>query len=163
MKHLIIVLMLLASPVVVAQTKDRQGSRDAKVAEEIKRLEQTWLIDSYTPNDMTAFDRIVADDFLITHSNGKVLTKAEKRADIIGSHNPNPSPPPATDSVFKIEEASRRVRVFGDAAVSTGYIIEKYPYQGKEINDHVRFTNTYVRRQGRWQVVASHLNRIRQK
>ena len=51
--------------------------------EQIKVLEKQWLIESYKTGDMTNFDRIVADDFRITHSNGKVINKKEKRADIV--------------------------------------------------------------------------------
>jgi len=157
----ILLLLTAAFSAAAGQTQGRRGAETAEAVEEIKRLERTWLIDSYKPNDMSAFDRIVADDFLITHSGGKVLTKAEKRADIIASHNPNS--PPSPSDVFRIEDSSVKVRVYGDAAVSIGYIVEKYTYQGKEINDQVRFTNTYIRRQGRRQVVASQLTRLKQK
>ena len=98
---------------------------------------------------MTAFDHIVGDSVTIAHSSGKVLNKAEKRADIIGNHISDPKSP----SYFFIEEA--HVTLYGDAAVSVGSIAEK--------DSHVRFTNTYVKRNGQWQVVASQLNRIRQQ
>jgi hypothetical protein len=129
------------------QAIDTRADRNERVEEEIKRLERQWLIEPYFSSDMTAYDRIVADDFTITHSNGKVLNKAEKRANIISDHISDPSSP------FRIGESG--VRVYGKAAVSVGYIIEA--------KSTVRFTNTYVKRDGRWQVVASHLNRIRQQ
>ena len=96
---------------------------------------------------MRAYDRIVADDFTITHSNGRVLGKAEKRANIIADHITDPSSP------FRVGESV--VRVYGNAAVSVGYLVED--------KSTVRFTNTYVKRGGRWQVVASQLNRVRQQ
>ena len=139
------------------------GQRPAKadrVAEEIKRIERAWLVESYRSDTMADYDRFVADDFTITHSNGRLLGKAEKRADILASRNPNPDPA----SVFRIEDASVRVRVFDDdVAVSTGYIVEKYAYQGRNVDDHVHFTNTYLKRRGHWQVVASQLTRARQQ
>ena len=131
-----------------AQTGTRSPAQNA-VKEQIKLLEREWLVESYRADDMTAFDRIVADSFTITHSSGKVLNKAEKRADIIASHVSDPKSP----SYFFIEEA--QVTLYGDAAVSVGSIAEK--------NSQVRFTNTYVKRNGQWQVVASQLNRIRQQ
>jgi hypothetical protein len=147
-------------PMAIGQTNYRHAAQNNKVAEEIKRLDSEWLVESYkSTNDMSAFDRIVADDFLITHSRGKVLDKAQKRADIIASHS---SSAPSPESVFKIEESGTRVRVYKGVAISTGYIIEKYPYQGKQVNDHVHFTNTYLKRHGRWQVVASQLTRVPQ-
>ncbi|MDQ3820510.1 MAG: nuclear transport factor 2 family protein [Acidobacteriota bacterium] len=131
----------------VGQAVNALPDQGKKVEEEIKRLEREWLIEPYFTSDMTAYDRIVADDFTITHSNGKVLNKAEKRANIIADHITDPS------SQFRIGES--RVRVYGRAAVSVGYIAEGA--------STVRFTNTYVKRNGRWQVVASQLNRVRQQ
>ncbi|HEX8709063.1 MAG TPA: nuclear transport factor 2 family protein [Pyrinomonadaceae bacterium] len=155
----VMLMALAACSIALGQASERRAALNNKVAEEIRRLDREWLIESYDrTNDMSAFDRIVADDFMITHSRGKVLNKAEKRADIIGSH----SSPPSPEAVFKIEETSVRVRVYRDVAISTGYIIEKYPYQGKQVNDRVYFTNTYLKRDGRWQVVASQLTRVPQ-
>jgi len=140
-------LVLAALSLVIGQTGSKWPTQSTE-EEQIKALEREWLVESYRTDDMTAFDRIVANSFTITHSNGKVLNKAEKRADIIASHVSDPESP----SYFFIEEA--HVTVYRDAAVSVGSIAEK--------NSHVRFTNTYVKRNGQWQVVASQLNRIRQ-
>jgi Domain of unknown function (DUF4440) len=150
MGRLLIMTLLVTtalSPTAVSQTRNKRAERNQKAEEAIKTLERQWLIEPYFTSDMTAYDRIVADDFTITHSNGKVLNKAEKRANIIADHITDPSSP------FGIGEST--VRVYGNAAVSIGHIIEK--------NSTVRFTNTYVKRGGRWQVVASQLNRIRQQ
>ena len=59
------------------QTTNTLLGQNAKVGEEIKHLERQWLIEPYFTSDMTAYDQIVSDDFTITHSNGKVLNKAE--------------------------------------------------------------------------------------
>ncbi len=142
MKRLLILLAVAALPFFAAV--HARAGRDGRVEEEIKRLERQWLVEPYFTGDMRAYDRIVADDFTITHSNGKVLGKAEKRANIIADRITDPSSP------FRIGEA--RVRVYGKAAVSVGYLVEA--------KSTVRFTNTYVKRGGRWQVVASQLNRV---
>lgn len=157
-----ILLILFASSVAFAQASDKRSTYDSRVAEEIKRMDRQWLVESYAPNDMSAFDRIVADDFMITHSRGRVLNKAQKRADIISNHPATSTQPPAssTQSAFRIEDSSVQVRVYKDVAISTGYIIEKDLSQGK--NDRVYFTNTYLKRKGRWQVVASQLTRVPQ-
>lgn len=103
------------------------------------------------------FDRIVAEDFLITGANGKILNKAQKRANVAADYTEF-----APDAVFKIDEESAKVRVFGSAAISTGFIIEKYMSKDMKINGRVYFTNTYLKRNGRWQVVASHFTNIKQ-
>ena len=146
MRTLFGILFLAVIAVVTgSHTTNTVLSENEKVGEEIKKLERQWLIEPYFTSDMTAYDRIVSDDFTITHSNGKVLNKAEKRANIIGDHITDPSSP------FRIAESN--VRVYSNAAVSVGSI--------NEVSSTVRFTNTYIKRDGRWQVVASHLNRIR--
>jgi hypothetical protein len=142
-----LLIMAALSPVAGGQTRNKRVEQNKRAAEEIKMLERQWLIEPYFTSDMTAYDRIVADDFTITHSNGKVLNKVEKRANIIADHITDATSP------FRIGESS--VRIYGTAAVSVGYIIEK--------NSTVRFTNTYVRKDGRWQIVASQLNGIRQQ
>ena len=153
--------MCAALGAAVGRTEEKRTSRAERVAAEIKRLERAWLIESYRDgNSLADYDRIVADDFTITHSNGKLLNRAEKRADIVASRNPDPSP----GTVFRIDDESVRVRVYDDAvAISTGHIIEKYAYQGRDIDDRVHFTNTYLKRRGRWQVVASQLTRVHQQ
>ncbi len=129
-------------------------------ADEIKTIEKQWLIESYKTGDMTNFDRIVADDFRITHSNGKVINKAEKRADIIKNQIKDPK----IDDIFAIDDSSVSVSFHGDVAVSKGYIIEKYMWRGWRYLDHVHYTNTYAKQNGNWQVISCHLTRLnRQK
>jgi hypothetical protein len=148
MKRLLICLAVVALNLsAVGQTRNAHAGLDGRAEEKIKRLERQWLVEPYFTGDMRAYDRIVADDFTITHSNGRVLGKAEKRANIIADHITDPSSP------FRVGESV--VRVYGNAAVSVGYLVED--------KSTVRFTNTYVKRGGRWQVVASQLNRVRQQ
>ena len=153
----IIVLAVAALSVVFAQTNDKPALRDADLVEAIKRMDRQWIIEAYSSKDLKDFDRIVAEDFFITGSNGKMLNKAQKRANVVADYTE-----PAPEAIFKIADESTQVRVFDNTAISTGYIIENYTYQGNKINDRVYFTNTYLNRGGRWQVVASHFTRIKQ-
>lgn len=153
MKYLIVTAIVLSSFVVCF-------GQDAKLVEEIKTMDRQWQVESYSSKDLKDYDRIVADDFLITGANGKVLTKAEKRANVAKDYTD-----PATadsDSVFKIDETSHNVRLFKNAAVSNGYIIEKYVYKGMKIDGRVYFTCTYLKRNGKWQVVAAQYTNIKQ-
>lgn len=157
----IILLVVAAATVASGQTNGKSSTRESKVVEEIKLMDRQWIIEAYSSKDLKDFDRIVAEDFLITSSNGKIQNKAEKRASVAADYT-EPTYTPAPDSVFKIEENSTRVRVFDKTAISTGHIIEKYDYKGNKINARVHFTNIYLKRDGRWQVVAAHFTRIRQ-
>jgi ketosteroid isomerase-like protein len=54
------------------------------------------------------------------------------------------------------------VRVFGDVAVVTGRSILARSYQGKRASVTQRFTDVFVRRDGRWRAVASQGTQIAQ-
>jgi hypothetical protein len=155
----IIVLLLTAFVVATGQTNQKVSAVDSSLIEEIKRMDRQWIIEAYSSKDLKDFDRIVAEDFLITGGNGKLLNKAQKRANVLADSATEPSP----GAIFKIEETSPQVRVFDKTAISTGYIIENYTYKGNKINDRVYFTNTYLKRGGRWQVVASQFTRVKQQ
>ncbi len=155
---LLIAVAFVASPVVFGQSNNKNLARDNKVVEEIKRLDKQWIIEPYASRDMKNFDRIVAEDFLITGSNGKTLNKAQKRANVVADS----AEPPSPGGIFKIEESSANIRVFNKTAISTGYIIEKYVYKGVQNDSRVYFTNTYLKRNGKWQLVASQFTRVKQ-
>jgi hypothetical protein len=155
---LLIALLLMASASTAFGQASDKTAKESKLIEEVKRMDRQWIIEAYSSRDLKDFDRIVADDFLITGSNGKVLNKAQKRANVAADYT-EPSP----EAVFKIEETSHQARVFDDTVISNGYIIENYTYKGNKINDRVYFTNVYLKRKGRWQVVASQFTRVKQQ
>jgi hypothetical protein len=131
---------------------------DAKIAAEIKLMDRQWIIEAYSSKDLKDFDRIVAPDFMITGANGKVQTREQKRSNVQKDYSEDP----AQGGVFKIDDASHQVRTIGkDLAISTGFIIENYTWKTQKINGHVHFTNVYMKRNGKWQVVQSHFTNIK--
>ena len=53
-----------------------------------------------------------------------------------------------------------KVRVYGDTAIVFGLETEKSTIHGKDMSGQHRFTDVFVKRDGRWQAVASHLSRV---
>jgi hypothetical protein len=153
MKYFVISAIVLFSCII-------SFGQDKKLVEEIKKMDRQWQVESYSSKDLQDYDHIVADDFLITGANGKVLTKAEKRANVAKDYT-DPSTA-GNDYIFKIDEASHNVRIFNDVAVSNGFIIEKYVWKGTKIDGRVYFTCTYLKRNRKWQVIAAHYTNIKQ-
>ena len=149
MRRIIIFAILAAAlPLSAARPVD---SRQADGAEqEVRKLERAWL-DAYEQNDAKAMDAIVADDFTITFPDGSMQTKPQIMEMIKRPRNPNS---PATK--FYTEEV--RSRAYGDTVILLGRVITEYVRDGKTMKDASRYTDTYVKRAGRWQVVASHLS-----
>ena len=133
------------------------GQTVQKLAQAIKdeqalsRLEDEWL-GLYLRGDKATFDRIVADDFTGTDESAKVRNKAQERELI-------QAPPASIKTSLTNEDV--RVRIYGDAAIVTGRIVVKPQLSGQaEISFQSRFTDTFLKRQERWQVVARHYSRL---
>ena len=118
--------------------------------QDVRKLERAWL-DAYEKKDVAAMTAIVADDFTITYSDGSILTK-----------------PPIIESLkrsggttFKFTTENVQSRVYGDTVILIGLVISEWKDNDKPMTDRSRYTDTYVKRNGKWQVVASHLSTLK--
>jgi ketosteroid isomerase-like protein len=144
-------LSAAASVALLLGAAGQAAARQEGVSEaerEVRKLEREWL-DAYERNDAEAMDRIVAEGFTITFPNGSVQTKAQLMGSI---RAPRKGPPPK----FHTEDVQSRA--YGDTVILTGRVVGEFQQDGKTVRDVSRYTDTYVRTKGRWQVVASHLS-----
>jgi len=151
MEHLIMRLISIAAVLFAgfffAPAQMQNVSAQSDAAQILKRLENEWL-DSYLRGNKQTFDRIVADDFSRIDESGKLASKAEERMLV-------QAPPASVNASLTNEDM--HVRVTGNVALVTGRIVSKV--QGT-LSFQSRFTDTFVKRKGRWQVVARHYSRI---
>lgn len=126
----------------------------SKAEEEVRRLEREWL-DAYEKNDPVAMDRIVADDFTITFPDGSVMRKPQV---LEGVKRPRREGLSVRFRTEKVES-----RVYGDTVILMGVVVGEYRQGEKTRVDESRYTDVYHKREGRWQVVASHLSRAEKK
>jgi len=126
----------------------QQNSALMPAEAEVRKLERAWL-DAYEKRDVVAMTAIVADDFTITFSDGSIQTKPQ----IIESLKR----PGGSTSKFTTENVQSRV--YGDTVVLIGLVISEWKQNGQPMSDRSRYTDTYVKRNGKWQVVASHLSK----
>jgi ketosteroid isomerase-like protein len=98
--------------------------------------------------DTSEIERIVADDFIGTSSGGKQGDKATLVAEAKRD----------TNTYTSAVTSDITVRMFGaDVAVATGVAKETGKTKaGKTFTNNFRFTDTWVRRNGEWQLVAAH-------
>lgn len=138
-----LLFILLISGYAQAQTPAEQ---------EVRKLERAWL-DAYERYDAKAMNEIVADDFTITFTDGSMQTKPQILNSLKAPRNPN-NPPPK----FYTEDV--QARVYGETVILIGRVTSEWQQSGKAMKEQNRYTDTYVRRNGRWQVVASHLSNV---
>jgi len=144
------VLLLTLFPLGLSQIAHR-ATQASKDEQEVRRLEDEWL-GSYLRGDKGTFDRIVAADFTGTDESAKVRNKAQERELI-------QAPPSSIKTSLTNEDV--QVRVYGATAIVNGRIVYKGQLGAqKEISFQSGFTDTFLKRQRRWQVVARHYSRL---
>jgi len=143
MKRLIVAIMLalLVAGAAWAQTDP---------AREVRQLERAWL-DAYEQFDEKAMNTIVADDFVITFPDGSQQTKPQIMSSLKMPRRPGSSMKFYTENV--------QARVYGDTVILSGRVVTERIRDGQTVSkEGQRYTDTYVKLKGKWQVVASHLS-----
>jgi FKBP-type peptidyl-prolyl cis-trans isomerase len=147
---LVLALIVMALPILsFGQVKSQPASRSRQrapsgglVEATLKKLERQWF-DALIGKDTAALDRILADDYLATSHLGVAGTKAEAIEQV-------------KSGALKVESLvadDERVRVYGATAVITGRATINHQQE-------LRYTEVWVKRQGRWQAVSWQGTRI---
>jgi ketosteroid isomerase-like protein len=101
--------------------------------------------------DVSALERVLTPDFTLTLSNGEVSTRADEINELQSKK--------VHYDVF--ENYDMLARLYGnDMAVVLGKTHVKGTAEGKPFDRIVQFTDTLIRRDGRWQLAAGHVSRI---
>jgi ketosteroid isomerase-like protein len=99
--------------------------------------------------DRAELERLVADDYVLVNSTGKVQSKAELIADYTA--------PGYEIEPFEVLEPVEKA--WGDGAVMGGLVHLKGIDGGKPFQVTLRFADIWAKRHGLWQVVYTHVSR----
>ena len=142
MKIILVLTLLVAATTAFAQ---------ASPVDDVRKLERAWL-DAYEQLDPKAMDAIVAEDFTITFPDGSMQTKPQIMSSIKSPRRP-------AGGAMKFRTENVQGRSYGDVVILTGIVITEMQRDGQTVSEtRQRYTDTYLKRQDRWQVVASHLS-----
>ena len=101
--------------------------------------------------DVATLERVLTPDFTLTLSNGEVNTRADEMNELHSGK--------VHYDVF--ENYDMLTRLYGDdVAVVLGKTRVKGTAAGKPFDRVVQFTDTLIKRDGRWQLAAGHVSRI---
>jgi len=120
--------------------------------EELLRLEREFA-KAIVQNDASAIASFVADDWIIIDPDGSVIDKARFLGVIKSGALTHET----------MESDDIRVRVYGDSGVVTALTRTKGKFMGEEFTSLERASDIFVRQDGRWQCVLTHLTRFRKK
>src|SRR5262245_15137736 len=130
---------------------------NATMTQEILRHEEQ-LADAKRTLDLDAFDRIYADDLLMTGVLGEpTCTKAaildeakrgiaQRESAAVGGQ--------AFETSCSNEDVT--VTTHGDTAIANYRFVVKVTGPNIDVHRRYRTTNVWVKREGRWQIVAAH-------
>jgi ketosteroid isomerase-like protein len=142
----VILSCLLSAPAVYAgEETGATDKADSSTKEALIKIEHDW-VDVMVRADAAAWSRYIADEWILTTPKGTFVTKPMTQADL-------------KEGALRIESFRLddvKVRVYGDTAVVLGLITEKTKFRDKDTSGQRRFTDVFVKRDGRWQAVASH-------
>lgn len=100
--------------------------------------------------DVNRLGKLLVDDWLLTHSDGRVQTKSEYLSELSSRSR--------TNQAIKNEDV--QIRNYGDTTVVTGVSVQSGESNGKPWSGRFRFTRVWVLRDKHWKMVASHSSRI---
>src|SRR3954447_14727815 len=107
------------------------------------RLEDMWTT-ALMRRDARTFDRLLAPNFVYTE-NATIMS----RGDVIKSVN-------GSDRVESARNEGMRIHDFDDVQVITGVLHLKGRGRQGTFDRRYQFTDTWQRRNGRWQIIAAH-------
>ena len=136
-KLLAIIVALLQSWGISAQepTAEQQIQEASKVYEQALTQKNEPLLKS-----------ILADNFILTTASGKVLTKKDMMLNLTKEGT----------KYDKIESSDVRINVLNEAAIETGKVHTVGIRGGKKIAETTRYTDFWVKVQGKWFLLAEH-------
>jgi hypothetical protein len=135
-------LFLFAVMVLISTKAMAQSASDAA---DLTKLLNDFLAGAST-NDAATHDRFWADDLIYTRSAGRRVTKAEVMRDV---RNARPPRPDAPKTVFTAEDI--QIQQYGNTAVVAFRLVSTT--DNKTVANNLN-SGTFVKRDGKWQVVS---------
>jgi ketosteroid isomerase-like protein len=153
MKSLLVIagLALAASSLALCETQEKDPGQADNPEQELRERLREWD-EAYARRDTEALNRILADDFFFTDAAGTVNNKTQYIMAVIKS--------PDITLIEPVKSDDLSIRLYGDVAVVTGRTGIRGRPRHPASRDLFRFTDVWVKRQGRWQVVASQVTRV---
>jgi hypothetical protein len=136
-KLLVIIFILLQSSGLLAQ----QPTAEQQIQEASKVYEQ-----ALTQKNEPLLKSILADNFILTTASGKVLTKKDMMLNLTKEGT----------KYDKFESSEVRISVLNDAAIETGKVHTVGIRDGKKIAETTRYTDFWIKIQGKWLLLAEH-------
>jgi hypothetical protein len=127
------------------------SASEAAVTRQLTQIVRDFLADVPKGN-RTTFDNFFADDVIYTRSTGVTVDKSEilKNIDVRAATQPGAT----------YEADGFTIHAYGDSAVVNFRLVMHNMVDGKPVTVYFRNTGSFLKRHGKWQVVAWQSTRV---
>ena len=141
MRNLVVLALLACFVALSAPVLAQEESEAAKI-----RALELQLTDSYKQRQVEQLASLLDEDFVITFEDGSTLSKTG-----YVSFMASPS-----DRIEQAEMTDMKIRLHGTTAVVIGVYHEKGATKDQPYDYHDRFTDIWIKKNGKWKLAASH-------
>ena len=142
-RRLVVAGSLLACIASSASAQQSKGATRSPDQRAVLDLEEAWA-KGVVKRDAATFKRLLAPGFVYTEDD-RVQTGDQLTHDIISG----------TDTVTDARNEQMQTHAFDNAMIVTGWLIMQGRSGGQPFNRRYRFTDTWLKRNGQWQIIAA--------
>jgi hypothetical protein len=128
------------------------GAAHADSLDDVRRLDAEISVATWS-GDAEWFEQNVADDYVLITPGGTMRSKRDVIREL--------STPGLKMDPYEPSDVS--VRLYGDSAVVTGRMLQRFTLGGIRYTNDLRYTDVYVRKKARWVLVSGHTSLVAQR
>ena len=107
------------------------------------------IVTATVAQDAGWFEKNLTPDYVLTTSRGSMISRADLLRDL------------KLVKIEPYEPSEVVVRIYGDSAVITGRIVQKYSTNGEHIEADLRYTDVWLKTKEGWKNSAGHASAIK--
>jgi ketosteroid isomerase-like protein len=135
-----VAVLACSSPPLVAQQPKSTPTADERA---VLDLEEAWA-KAVVKRDAATFKRLLAPGFTYTEDD-RMQSGAELMRDIVSG----------SDTVTEARNEKLATQSYGNTMIVTGWLVMRGRSGGKPFDRRYRFTDTWLKRDGQWQIIAA--------
>ena len=147
MKHVTYTAILAIALLTLAGRQSTVQGADAAAEKEIREMIEKYRT-ALLKRDAPTLEKIWSDDYMFTNGVGETVSKAQRLANLKSG---------ATSLGSINADQDTKVRVYGNAAVSTSRVTIAGQYSGKQASGQYRSILVWIKGASGWQLVANQL------
>ena len=115
---------------------------------DLRKLDR-GIVTATIAQDAGWFEKNLTPDYVLTTSRGSMISRADLLRDL------------KLVKIEPYEPSEVVVRIYGDTAVITGRIVQKYSTNGEHIEADLRYTDVWLKTKAGWKNSAGHASAIK--